>query len=78
MELEYYHEMDSTIRLPVTAAIFSAAAILLSGCIAYDAARTTVDAGTAVVGVGVGVISTAGDIATAPFGHGDAKDDHSK
>lgn len=74
MESEYNFEMDSTIRVPVTAAVFTAATLILSGCIAYDAARTTVDAGATVVGVGIGVISTAGDVATAPLGHSDSTD----
>ncbi len=56
-------------RVPVTAAVFSALAMLLSGCIAYDAASTVVDAGATVVGTGV---SVAGDVAAAPFGS-DAK-----
>jgi hypothetical protein len=77
MEWEYF-DMNSTTRIPVTAAIFSAATILLSGCIAYDAARTTVDAGSAVIGIGVGVISTTADVATAPFGHDDKDSDKSK
>ena len=77
MEWEYF-DMQSSIRIPVTAAIFSAATILLSGCLAYDAARTTVDAGSAVVGIGVGVISTTADVATAPFGHGDRDSDKAK
>jgi len=49
-------------RAPVTAAVFAAATLLLSGCIAYDAASTVVGAGTAVVGA-------AGDVVTSPFDH---------
>ena len=62
--------MESIIRIPVTAAVFAAMAVLLSGCIAYDAA-------SAVVGAGVTVVSTtvdvAGDIVTAPFGSSEPK-----
>jgi hypothetical protein len=50
---------------PVTASVFAALAMLLSGCIAYDAASTVVDTGASV-------ISTTGDIVTSPF---DASDD---
>ena len=50
---------------PVTASVFAALTMLLSGCIAYDAARTGVDTGASV-------ISTAGDIVTSPF---DSSDD---
>ncbi len=56
--------MNSFTRVPVTAAVFAAMAILLSGCIAYDAASTVVDAGATVVGTTVDV---AGDIVTSPF-----------
>jgi hypothetical protein len=52
---------------PVTATVFAALAVLLSGCIAYDAASTVVDVGTSAV-------STAGDIVTSPFSsHDDDK-----
>ena len=47
-------------RAPVTAAVFAGMAVLLSGCLAYDAASTVVDAGTSVVGA-------AGDVVTSPF-----------
>ena len=73
MEWDYF-DMNSAARIPVTAMVFTAATLLLSGCIAYDAARTTVDAGSVVVGIGVGVISTTADVAAAPFGHGEDKD----
>jgi archaellin len=56
--------MNSFTRVPVTAAVFAGMAILLSGCIAYDAASAVVDAGTTVVGTTVDV---AGDIVTSPF-----------
>ena len=52
---------------PVTASVFAALTTLLSGCIAYDAAST-------VVHTGASVISTTGDIVTAPFdGDDDSK-----
>ena len=54
-------------RVPVTAAVFAAMAILLSGCIAYDAASTVVSAGSAVVGAGASVVGAAGDVVTSPF-----------
>jgi hypothetical protein len=50
--------MNSVTGAPVTAAIFAALTIFLSGCIAYDAA-------------GAAVVSTAGTVVTAPFGGGD-------
>lgn len=53
-------------RAPVTAAVFAAATLLLSGCLAYDVASTAVDAGTSVVGA-------AGDVVTSPFDHDDAQ-----
>jgi hypothetical protein len=52
--------MNSVTSVPVTAAVFAAVTIFLSGCIAYDAAGAVVDAGTSVVGA-------AGDIVTSPF-----------
>jgi hypothetical protein len=52
---------------PVTTAVFAAMTILLYGCMAYDAAST-------VVGVGGTVVSTTGDIVTAPFDSKDSKD----
>jgi hypothetical protein len=42
----------------------------LSGCVAYDVASTAVDASTTVVG---GAANVAGDVITAPFGHGSDK-----
>jgi hypothetical protein len=62
--------MNSFTRVPVTAAIFAGMAILLSGCIAYDAASTVVDVGATVVSTTVHV---AGDIVTAPFGSSEPK-----
>jgi hypothetical protein len=56
--------------VPVTAAVFVALALPLSGCIAYDAASAVVGVGTTVVSTTVDV---AGDIVTAPFGSGDSK-----
>ena len=50
---------------PVTASVFAALTMLLSGCIAYDAAST-------VVNTGASVITTTGDIVASPF---DSSDD---
>jgi len=57
--------MDSFTRIPVTVAVFAAMAVLLSGCIAYDAAST-------VVGVGTSAVGTVGDVVTSPFDGSDA------
>jgi hypothetical protein len=73
MEWEY-SDMHSTTRIPVTAAVFTAATILLSGCIAYDAARATVDVGSAVIGTGVSVISTTGRLVTSPLRRSEDED----
>lgn len=78
MESEYNFEMDNTLRIPVTAAVFSAATLLLSGCIAYDAARTTVDAGTAVVGTGVSLVTSTGSLVISPLKSSDDEDGKSK
>ena len=59
--------MESIIRIPVTAAVFDAMTVLLSGCIAYDAASTVVSAGSSVVGAGASVVGAAGDVVTSPF-----------
>jgi hypothetical protein len=59
--------MNSFTRIPVTTAVFAACGVLLSGCIAYDAASTVVDVGTSVVSTTAGV---AGDIVTSPFDGG--------
>ena len=59
--------MNSVTSVPVTASVFAALTMLLSGCIAYDAASTVVDTGASVV-------STTGDIVTSPFDSDDGKD----
>lgn len=53
--------MENATSAPVTAAVFAAMTILLYGCMAYDAAR-------AVVGAGTTVVSTTATVVTAPFG----------
>ena len=63
-------------RTPAAIALFAAMAVLLSGCLAYDAAATVVDAGGAVVGAGASVVGAAGDVVTSPFDSGDSR--HSK
>jgi hypothetical protein len=60
--------MNSFTRVSVTVAVFAGMAILLSGCIAYDAASTVVSVGATVVTTTADV---AGDIVTAPFGGDD-------
>ena len=68
MAIEWdYFDMDSETRVPVTAMVFSAAAILLSGCIAYDAASTVVGAGTTVAGAGISVVSGTGSLVLSPL-----------
>lgn len=59
--------MNIVTSAPITVAVFAAATLFLSGCIAYDAASTAVDVSTSAV-------STAGDIVTSPFD----RDDDSK
>ena len=59
--------MDSTVRVPVTAAVFTVATIILSGCIAYDAASTVVGAGTTVAGAGISVVSGTGRLVLSPL-----------
>ncbi|MES2472426.1 MAG: hypothetical protein V4601_06245 [Pseudomonadota bacterium] len=59
--------MDSEIPVPVTAAVFAVLAVLLSGCMAYDAVSTVASVGGSVVRTGVSVVSTTGDIVTSPF-----------
>ncbi|HEY0266402.1 MAG TPA: hypothetical protein VGC16_06600 [Rhizomicrobium sp.] len=54
-------------RIPVTVAVFAALAVLLSGCIAYDAASTVVDAGGTVVGAAGSAVGAVGDVVTSPF-----------
>jgi hypothetical protein len=66
MEWDNY-DMDSTVRVPVTAAVFTVATIILSGCIAYDAASTVVGAGTTAVGTGISVVSGTGRLMLAPI-----------
>jgi hypothetical protein len=63
--------MDSIIRVPVTAAVFAAMAVLMSGCIAYDAASGVVD------GAG-SVVSATGDVVTSPFDSDDSDKDKSR
>jgi hypothetical protein len=58
-------------RIPVTLAVFAAMTMLLSGCIAFDAASTFVDAGTSVV-------SATGDIVTSPFDGSESNSTKSK
>ncbi len=64
--------MASFEQVPVTAAVFSVVTILLSGCIAYDATRTAVDAGTTVVGTGISLVSSTGTLMLSPLGQSDA------
>jgi hypothetical protein len=59
-------------RLPATFAIVAAASLLLSGCLAYDAASTVVSAGSTVVGAAGSVVGAAGDVVTSPFDHDDS------
>lgn len=61
------------LRTPVTIAVFAATSVLLSGCLAYDAASTVVDAGATVVGAGASAVGTVGDVVTSPFDGGGAK-----
>jgi hypothetical protein len=65
--------MNSIIRMPVTAAVFAAMAVLLSGCMAYDAASTVVSAGSSVVSAGTSVAGGVGDVVTSPFDSDEAK-----
>jgi hypothetical protein len=64
--------MDSEIRIPVTAAVFAVMAVLLSGCMAYDAVSTVASVGGSVVRTGVSAAGTAGDIVTSPFDSSDS------
>jgi hypothetical protein len=61
-----------SLRLPVTAALFAAASVLLSGCLAYDAASTVVGAAGTVVGAAGSVVGAAGDVVTSPFDKDDS------
>ena len=67
--------MDNEIRIPVTAAVFAAMAVLLSGCMAYDAVSTVASVGGSVVRTGASVVSTTGDIVTSPFDSEEAEED---
>ena len=67
-------DMDSETRVPVTAAVFTVVTILLSGCIAYDAASTVVGAGTTVAGAGIGVVSSTGSLVLSPLQGSEDKD----
>jgi hypothetical protein len=59
--------MGNSMRTPVTIAVFAAAAFMLSGCIAYDAASAVVDVGSTAVGAAGDVVGAAGDVVTSPF-----------
>ena len=63
----YIFDMDSETRIPVTAAVFTVVTVLLSGCIAYDAASTVVDAGTTVAGTGISLVSGTGRLVISPL-----------
>ena len=69
--------MTSFEQVPVTAAVFSVVTILLSGCIAYDATRTVVGAGTTVgttvVGTGISLVSSTGTLVLSPLEQSDSK-----
>jgi hypothetical protein len=52
--------MTSFTRIPVTLAVFAAMTMLLSGCIAFDAASRAVDGVTSVV-------SASGEIVSSTF-----------
>jgi hypothetical protein len=60
------------LRLPATFAVFAAASVLLSGCLAYDAASTVVGAAGTVVGAAGSVVGAAGDVVTSPFDKADS------
>jgi hypothetical protein len=77
MEWDYY-DMDSSVRIPVTAAVFTVATIILSGCIAYDAASTVVGAGTTALGTGISVVSSTGRLVLSPVTGSDDDKDKSK
>ena len=48
--------MDSEIPVPVTAAVFAALAVLLSGCMAYDAVSTVASVKGSVERTGVSAV----------------------
>jgi hypothetical protein len=56
-------------QVPVTAAVFTAVTIFLSGCIAYDAARSSGEAGTVVAGTGISLASTGGSLVISALRH---------
>lgn len=56
--------MDSEIPVPVTAAVFAVLAVLLSGCMVYDATSAVVSVGASAVST---TASVAGDVVTSPF-----------
>jgi len=61
--------MDSIMRVPVTAAVFAAMAVLLSGCMAYNAA-TMGDGVSATASVTSDLMrSSPGPVATARNEH---------
>ena len=65
--------MDCIMRIPVTSAVFAAMAVLLSGCIAYNAVSTVASVGGTVVHTCASAASTTADIVTSPFGSEDSK-----
>jgi hypothetical protein len=70
-----FRAMESFTHVPVTLAAIATMTLVLSGCIAVDAASTV--AGTAV-DVGTTAVSTASDVVTAPFGGSDDSDSAKK
>lgn len=60
-------------RIPVTVAALAATTVLLSGCIAYDAASAVVGAGSTVVRTGASAVGTVGDVVTSPFDGDDSE-----
>jgi hypothetical protein len=67
--IEIGETMDSIMRVPVTAAVFAAMAVLLSGCMAYNAA-TIGDGVSATASVTSDVMRSPSDrIATARNDH---------
>ena len=65
--------MDCIMRIPVTSAVFAAMAVLLSGCIAYNAVSTVASVGGTVVHTGASAVSTTADIVTSPFDGDDSR-----
>jgi hypothetical protein len=60
------------LRLPARFAVVAAASLMLSGCLAYDAASTVVGAAGTVVGAAGSVVGAAGDVVTSPFDKDDS------